>query len=152
MFIPCWPARLTSMPSAGAFGEQLGIAPDRCYADYQTLFREEAQRPDGIEVVSVTTRTIPISPSPKRRWRRTPRYLRKALCFTAEEARAGGSEQKQNKIVGVTYGYAGYQMIQQARQMIADGLLGEIRIVNMHSPTASIIRPSSCRQNPPAGE
>ena len=38
---------------------------------------------------------------------------------------------KQNKIVGVTYGYAGYQMIQQARQMIADGLLGEIRIVNM---------------------
>ncbi|STT50239.1 Oxidoreductase [Klebsiella pneumoniae] len=44
------------MPSAGrAFGEQLGIAPERCYADYQTLFREEAQRPDGIEVVSVTT-------------------------------------------------------------------------------------------------
>ncbi|MDW3283412.1 Gfo/Idh/MocA family oxidoreductase, partial [Escherichia coli] len=38
-----------------AFGEQLGIAPERCYADYQTLFREEAQRPDGIEVVSVTT-------------------------------------------------------------------------------------------------
>ena len=38
---------------------------------------------------------------------------------------------KRNKIVGVTYGYAGYQMIQQARQMIADGLLGEIRIVNM---------------------
>ncbi len=34
-----------------AFGEQLGIAPERCYADYQTLFREEAQRPDGIEVV-----------------------------------------------------------------------------------------------------
>ncbi|MEK5789690.1 hypothetical protein V3528_18415, partial [Acinetobacter johnsonii] len=28
-----------------AFGEQLGIAPERCYADYQTLFREEAQRP-----------------------------------------------------------------------------------------------------------
>ncbi len=53
-----------------AFGEQLGIAPERCYADYQTLFREEAQRPDGIEVVSVTTRTIPISPSPKRRWKR----------------------------------------------------------------------------------
>ena len=38
-----------------AFGEQLGIAPERCYADYQTLFREEAQRPDGIEVVPVTT-------------------------------------------------------------------------------------------------
>ncbi|MEB6125942.1 Gfo/Idh/MocA family oxidoreductase [Klebsiella pneumoniae] len=71
-----------------AFGEQLGIAPERCYADYQTLFREEAR-----ELVDLS--------------------------------------KKQNKIVGVTYGYAGYQMIQQARQMIADGLLGEIRIVNM---------------------
>ncbi|MBX4322237.1 Gfo/Idh/MocA family oxidoreductase, partial [Mycobacterium tuberculosis] len=56
----------------------------------------------------------------------------KPLCFTAEEARElVDLSKKQNKIVGVTYGYAGYQMIQQARQMIADGLLGEIRIVNM---------------------
>jgi len=31
----------------------------------------------------------------------------------------------------VTYGYAGHQMIEQARQMIARGDLGEIRIVNM---------------------
>ncbi|SSG67868.1 Oxidoreductase [Klebsiella pneumoniae] len=53
-----------------AFGEQLGIAPERCYADYQTLFREEAQRPDGIEASRSPPRTIPISPSPKRRWRR----------------------------------------------------------------------------------
>ena len=30
-----------------------------------------------------------------------------------------------------TYGYAGHQLILQARQMIADGLLGDIRIVNM---------------------
>lgn len=53
-----------------AFGEQLGIAPERCYADYQTLFREEAQRPDGIGSSRSPPRTIPISPSPKRRWRR----------------------------------------------------------------------------------
>ncbi|WP_310664670.1 Gfo/Idh/MocA family protein, partial [Acinetobacter baumannii] len=46
----------------------------------------------------------------------------KPLCFTAEEARElVDLSKKQNKIVGVTYGYAGYQMIQQARQMIADG-------------------------------
>ena len=46
MFIPCWPAALDVDAERGrAFGEQLGIAPERCYADYQTLFREEAQRP-----------------------------------------------------------------------------------------------------------
>ncbi len=43
-------------------------------------------------------------------------------------------------------------MIQQARQMIADGLLGEIRIVNMQFAHGFHNRPSSCRQNPPAGE
>ncbi|HCM8913649.1 TPA: Gfo/Idh/MocA family oxidoreductase, partial [Salmonella enterica subsp. enterica serovar Paratyphi B] len=37
------------------FGQELGITPDRCYPDYQTLFREEASRADGIEAVSVVT-------------------------------------------------------------------------------------------------
>ena len=36
-----------------------------------------------------------------------------------------------NRIVGVTYGYTGAQMIHQARHMIQEGMLGEIRIINM---------------------
>ncbi|GAA3330766.1 hypothetical protein GCM10020331_084630 [Ectobacillus funiculus] len=36
-----------------------------------------------------------------------------------------------NRVVGITYGYSGHQAIEQARQMIANGDLGEIRIVNM---------------------
>ncbi len=33
------------MPSAdGQFGQQLGVDPDRCYADYQSLFRSELPR------------------------------------------------------------------------------------------------------------
>ncbi len=54
-----------------AFGEQLGIAPERCYADYQTLFREAGAAPRRDRRSSRSPpRTIPISPSPKRRWRR----------------------------------------------------------------------------------
>ncbi|MCL0267823.1 Gfo/Idh/MocA family oxidoreductase, partial [Klebsiella pneumoniae] len=37
------------------FGQQLGVDPDRCYADYQSLFRGEAARPDGIQAVSIAT-------------------------------------------------------------------------------------------------
>ncbi|MBZ2398315.1 hypothetical protein IRM71_00890 [Erwinia amylovora] len=33
--------------------------------------------------------------------------------------------------MGITYGYAGYPLIQQARSMIAEGLPRAIRIVNM---------------------
>ena len=31
----------------------------------------------------------------------------------------------------MTYGYTGAQMIHQARRMIQEGMLGEIRIINM---------------------
>lgn len=56
----------------------------------------------------------------------------KPLCFTTKEARELEEiSAKQNKIVGVTYGYAGHQMIQEARKIIESGRLGKIRIVNM---------------------
>ncbi len=56
----------------------------------------------------------------------------KPLCFSSEEAdELVALSQRRRKIIGVTYGYAGHQLILQARQMIADGLLGDIRIVNM---------------------
>ena len=37
------------------FGTNIGVAPERCYADYKTMFAEEAKRPDGIEVVTIAT-------------------------------------------------------------------------------------------------
>ncbi|MBZ7577969.1 Gfo/Idh/MocA family oxidoreductase [Klebsiella michiganensis] len=115
------------------FGEQLGIAPERCYADYQTLFAEEAKRPDGIEAVSVTTPNNTHFAITKAALEAGLHVIcEKPLCFTADEARELlALSKKQNKIIGVTYGYAGHQMIQQARQMIAEGKLGEIRIINM---------------------
>ena len=37
------------------FGVNLGVAEERCYLDYKTLFSNEAEREDGIEVVSIAT-------------------------------------------------------------------------------------------------
>lgn len=115
------------------FGEQLGIAPERCYPDHQTLFTEEAKRADGIEAVSVTTPNNTHFAITKAALEAGLHVIcEKPLCFTAAEARELLTlSKKQNKIIGIAYGYAGYQMIQQARQMIARGMLGEIRIINM---------------------
>ena len=56
----------------------------------------------------------------------------KPLCFTTQEAEElVALAKKQKRVVGVTYGYSGHQMIQQARQMIRHGDLGQIRIINM---------------------
>ena len=37
------------------FGENWGIAGERCYPDYKTMFAEEAKRPDGIQAVTIAT-------------------------------------------------------------------------------------------------
>ncbi|MCF6691825.1 Gfo/Idh/MocA family protein [Raoultella terrigena] len=115
------------------FGQQLGIAPERCYTDYQTLFREEALRPDGVEAVSATTPNNTHFAIAKAALEAGLHVIcEKPLCFTAAEANELlALSRRQNKIVGVTYGYAGYQMVQQARQMIAEGLLGQIRVITM---------------------
>ncbi len=38
-----------------AFGVSLDLDPARCYADWKTMFAEEAKRADGIEVVTIAT-------------------------------------------------------------------------------------------------
>lgn len=56
----------------------------------------------------------------------------KLLCFSSEEVdELVVFSQWWCKIIGVIYGYVGYQLILQVWQMIVDGLLGDICIVNM---------------------
>ncbi|MRS20359.1 gfo/Idh/MocA family oxidoreductase [Enterobacteriaceae bacterium RIT692] len=116
-----------------AFGTSLGIDADRCYADYETMFAAEAARPDGIEAVSIATPNSTHFTICRAALNAGLHVVcEKPLCFTAAEA--DELEQlcaEKKKIIGVTYGYAGHQLIHQAREMIAEGLLGEIRIINM---------------------
>lgn len=116
-----------------AFGEALGLSPDRCYADYATLFAAEAQREDGIQAVSVATpNNTHFAVCCAALEAGLHVICEKPLCFTVEEAEhLERLSREKRKIVGVTYGYTGHQLILQAREMIAEGLLGEIRIVNL---------------------
>jgi len=115
------------------FGEKLGIVAERCYTDYQTMFTQESQREDGIEAVSIATPNNTHFAICKAAIEAGLHVVcEKPLCFIGEEAAilAALCEQK-NKIIGVTYGYAGHQLILQAREMIQQGMLGDIRIINM---------------------
>lgn len=70
-----------------AFGVQLGIAEDRCYPDYATLFREEASREDGIEAVSIATPNNTHFAICKAALEAGLHVIcEKPLCFTGEEA------------------------------------------------------------------
>ncbi|NQS86235.1 Gfo/Idh/MocA family protein [Pantoea allii] len=116
-----------------AFGEALGLSPDRCYADYQTLFASEAKRDDGIQAVSIATpNNTHFAVCCAALEAGLHVICEKPLCFTVEEAEHLSTlSREKKKIVGVTYGYTGHQLIHQAREMIAEGLLGDIRIINM---------------------
>lgn len=116
-----------------AFGRNLHVAEDRCYPDYLSMFAAEAKREDGIEAVSIATPNFTHFEIAKAALQAGLHVVcEKPLCFTTKEAEELKQlAESQNRIIGVTYGYAGHQMIEQARQMIANGDLGDIRIVQM---------------------
>ena len=116
------------------FGKELGVAPDRCYPDYQTMFAEEAKRGgDRIEAVSIATPNSTHYAISKAALEAGFHVVcEKPVCFTSKEAEElVAIAREKNLVVGVTYGYSGHQMIQQARQMIKNGDLGPIRLINM---------------------
>lgn len=121
-------------PARGrAFGAELGIDPDRCYATYRDMLAAEAERPDGIQAVSVTTPNSTHYEITRAALEAGLHVVcEKPLTFTVEEAEElQALARERNRVVGVTYGYSGHQMIEQARAMVAAGELGEIRLVNL---------------------
>lgn len=115
------------------FGVELGVEAQRCYPDYRALFAGEAGRPDGVQAVSIATPNNTHFEIAKAALEHGLHVVcEKPLCFTLAEAEAlQALARHAGKVVGVTYGYAGHQMIEQARAMVADGRLGAIRLVNM---------------------
>lgn len=116
-----------------SFGTNIGVSADRCYPDYMTMFSEESKRPDGIQAVSITTpNSTHYEISKAALMHGLHVVCEKPLCFThAESEELVKLSLEKNRVFGVTYGYTGAQMIHQAKHMIANGDLGEIRIIDM---------------------
>lgn len=95
-----------------AFGVQLGVDPERCYADYRSLFEGEARRADGIQAISVATPNGTHFAITKAALEAGLHVVcEKPLCFTLEEAQTLREiALARNRIVGVTYGYSGHQL------------------------------------------
>ncbi len=121
-------------PARGrAFGTDLGLDPGRCYADYQAMFAAESARPDGIRAVSIATpNNTHYAISKAALLAGIHVICEKPLTFTSAEAQElQRLARDKGLIVGVAYGYSGYQMIEEAARLVADGTLGDIRLVNL---------------------
>ena len=113
------------------FGTNLGVNPNRCYVDYKEMFGEESKRDDRIQAVSITTpNKFHYDIAKAALLSGLHIVCEKPLCFKSSEAEELKAIAKQkNLVICVTYGYTGFPMVHQARKMIENGDLGEIRII-----------------------
>ncbi len=128
---------LSSDPQrASASAAELHIEPQRSYSDFRLMAQAEAARQDGIDVVSIVT----------------PNHLHagiattfldagihvvcdKPLTTTLADAMALVQRVRQSKcLFALTHNYSGYPMVRQAREMVAAGELGEIRVLQAEYP------------------
>jgi predicted dehydrogenase len=116
---------------AKASAKELGIADDRAYGSFEEMAKAEAARADGIEAVSIVTPNHMHSPVAKAFLEAGIHVIcDKPLTTTVAEAEElVALAKKTGRVFVVTHNYTGYPMVRQARAMIANGDLGEIRLV-----------------------
>jgi predicted dehydrogenase len=116
-----------------SFGTNLGLDSARCYPDYKTMFIEETKRLDGIEAITIATPNGTHYEIARAALNAGLHVIcEKPLFFEVSQ----GEEikklaRKKGKIIGVTYGYSGHQLLLQAREMVKRGELGEIRMIEL---------------------
>ena len=112
-------------------GYELGLDEDRMYVTYQEMAEKEALREDGIDFVSIVTPNFLHYPVAKAFLEKGINVVcEKPLCFDIEQAEELKQlAEKKGCLFAVTYTYTGHVMVKQARDMIRNGEIGEVRVV-----------------------
>ena len=128
---------LSSDPErARASALDLGIAPDRAYDNFAAMARAEASRPDRIDVVSIVAPNH-VHHAAARAFLNAGFHVicDKPLTRTLEEAEdLAAAVARSGKLFVLTHNYTGYPMVRQAREMVAAGELGAVRVVQVEYP------------------
>lgn len=112
-------------------GADLRLAPDRCYATLDDMLRTERDRADRVDVMAVVTPNHLHHDASKRCLEAGFHVIcDKPLTTTLAHAEELSRLVEQTKrVFAVTYNYSGYPLVRQAKEMIASGELGDIRVV-----------------------
>jgi predicted dehydrogenase len=116
---------------AKASGAELGVDPGRCYGDFAEMASREKRRKDGVDAVAIVTPNNVHFPAAKAFLQRGIHVIcDKPLTTNSKDARRLAELVDSSGCVFVlTHNYTGYPMVRQARQMVADGQLGAVRVV-----------------------
>ncbi len=116
-----------------ASGQELGLEDDRNYGTFEEMASREVQREDGIEAVAIVTPNhmhLPVASAFLERGIHV--ICDKPMTTTLAEAQElAALVETSGRLFVLTHNYSGYPMIRQARQMVAAGALGGIRVVQV---------------------
>ena len=128
---------LSSDPArARASAAELGLDPDRSYGSFAEMAKAEAGRADGIEAVSIVTPN-------HMHWPAAKAFLEAGIHVIcdkpltsnlADAKKLAALAEKSGRLFVLTHNYTGYPMVRQAREMVAKGILGDIRVVHAEYP------------------
>ncbi|MBO6917306.1 MAG: Gfo/Idh/MocA family oxidoreductase [Rhizobiaceae bacterium] len=125
---------LSSTPErAQKSGRELGLAEDRIYDDFNAMAEAESAREDGVEAVAIVTPNHVHYAAAKAFLERGIHVIcDKPLTSTLQDAeKLVDVAEKSNALFILTHNYTGYPMIRQAREMIANGDLGALRVTQV---------------------
>ncbi|MBN9073875.1 MAG: Gfo/Idh/MocA family oxidoreductase [Rhizobiales bacterium] len=128
---------LSSSPEkAKASAVELGLDPARSYGTFQEMARAEAKRPDGIEAVAIVTPNHMHYPVAKAFLEAGIHVIcdKPLTSSLADAKKLAALVEKSGRVFVLTHNYTGYPMVRQAREMIARGQLGELRVVQAEYP------------------
>jgi predicted dehydrogenase len=118
---------------AHASAADLHLAPERSYADFAEMAAREAARPDGIDVVAIVTPNN-VHHAAAMAFLNAGIHVicDKPLTSRIEDASdLVATVQHSGLVFALTHNYTGYPMVRQAREMVAAGELGELRVVQV---------------------
>jgi predicted dehydrogenase len=140
---------LSSTPEkAQASGAVLGLDPTRIYDDFKAMAIREARLKDGIEAVAIVTPNHVHYAVAREFLKRGIHVIcDKPLTSTLADAKKlVKAAHDSDALFVLTHNYTGYPLMRQARQMIAEGLLGKIRVVQVEYAQAWLTKAESSKQ------
>lgn len=117
-------------------GRALGLDEDRVYADFEAMAKREARLKNGIEAVAIVTPNHVHYPAARAFLKRGIHVIcDKPLTSTLADAKKlVKAAESSDALFFLTHNYTGYPMVRQAREMVQNGDLGTIRVVQVEYP------------------
>ncbi len=128
---------LSSNPErAIASGRELGLDTERCYASFAEMAKAEAARADGIEAVAIVTPNHVHYPAAKAFLEAGIHVIcdKPLTSNLADAKKLATAAARSGRLFVLTHNYTGYPMVRQAREMVAKGMLGDLRVIHAEYP------------------